>query len=104
METVSKKDRRNRLLNLIVEVDKHTKQQHDSQMDEDAQQSDEDRNDYDQIMRSNFSMCTSTFANYNGSCGSGGGVDSDLGSRGGGAGPGGGGGGGYIDSKFRVFL
>ena len=88
-ETLSKKDRRNRLLNLIVEVDKHTKQQDASHMDEDAQ-SDEDRNDYDQIMRSNFSMCTSTFANYDG------------GDSAGGAGPGGGG--GYIDSKSNFSL
>ncbi len=69
----SKNSHRNRLLMLLVD------QQHQSEQDTlgDAHMDDEvlydDRDDYEQIMKSNFSMCSSTFANFGDSGGGGGG-------------------------------
>lgn len=91
----SKNSHRNRLLMLLV--DKQVEEEATSlvdtshlmntMMDEDDQFDDE-YDDYEQIMKSNFSMCTSTFANFCDSSGSG-------------AGPGGGGGG---NQPFYFFI
>lgn len=80
----SKNSHRNRLLQLLV--DQQSEQENIEAQSKPIIMDDElgfdDTDDYEQIMRSNFSMCTSTFANY--------------GESGGGGSGGGGGGGGTI--------
>lgn len=80
----SKNSHRNRLLQLLV--DQQSEQENIETQSKPIIMDDElgfdDTDDYEQIMRSNFSMCTSTFANY--------------GESGGGGSGGGGGGGGTL--------
>ena len=85
----SKNSHRNRLLQLLV--DQQSEQENIETQSKPIIMDDElgfdDTDDYEQIMRSNFSMCTSTFANY--------------GESGGGGSGGGGGGGGTITYIIR---